>query len=81
MGEINKRVMEETHPILTQHIDLIVTSDELHTAFKLNGFQCIGEIIQFKAFEILEMPGFNVRLLMQLYSLLKYHNLEMLIKE
>lgn len=73
--------MEEVHPILAMKIQHIVASDDFIKACELNGFNKLADIIKLPAHQILNLPGFNVHMLMELYTILKGYKIENLLKD
>ena len=79
MGERN--AMNEEQPILQKPLEYFAASKEFVGMCNLNGFKTLGEILELDVHKMLTKPEFNVRLLMELYSILKTYRLEECIKE
>jgi hypothetical protein len=76
-----KKDMNKDHPIMLQPIEDVGASKEFVEMCNLNEFKTISAILKLQAHEMLKKPLFNVRLLMELYRILKSYNLEKNIKE
>lgn len=73
--------METSHPILTRKIEHIATSDEFLKVCKQNNLLSLEEILHHTTDELLKKPGFNMRMMMELITILKGNKLEYLLKE
>jgi hypothetical protein len=66
---------------LQKPIKSFASSEEFIAMCNLNGFDTLGDILELEVNEMLAKPEFNVRMLMELYSILKNYQLEKCIKE
>ena len=71
----------EEHPIFAKPIEFIATSEEFLLMCNQNNFKTIGQIIEWNVNELLQKPEFNLRMLIELNSILKSYNLDKYIKE
>jgi hypothetical protein len=73
--------MKEEHTLLHEPIELIATSDEFLEMCQLNNFKTLNEILELPVNEMLLKPKFGMRMLKELYSILKSNRLEKYLKE
>jgi hypothetical protein len=73
--------MNEELSILEKPIQTIATSKEFQEMCSLNGFKNLNGILEYQINYLLTIPGFNHRILKELYQILEVHKLTGKIKE
>ena len=73
--------MEAKHQILHIPIAKVATSEEFLAMCNQNDFKSLNDIIALTVNEMLAKPKFNMRMLKELYQILKGYQLEKFIKE
>jgi hypothetical protein len=73
--------MEAKQEILQKPISEVATSDEFLAMCNRNNFASLNEILGLTVNEMLVKPKFNMRMLKELYQILKSYHLEGAIKE
>ena len=77
---INQKTLEE-QPIITREIHDFELSVEFNSMCRVNTFQTFGDILIYGTSELLRKPGFNYRMLKELYALLKAMNKQHMLKD
>ena len=73
--------MDAKHQILHTPIAEVATSEEFLEMCNQNDFKSLDDIIALTVNEMLAKPKFNMRMLKELYQILKGYQLEKIIKE
>ncbi len=77
---INQKTLEQ-EPIITREIHDFEMSAEFESMCRKNTFQTFGDILIYDTSELLRKPGFNYRMLRELYSMLKEMNKQHMLKD
>ena len=68
--------MEDINSILDKPLDQFALSAEFLEMVRINNFKSLGEITQIPVHELLKLPYFGYRVLVELMTILKYYKLE-----
>lgn len=69
-------MMVEDHSILDKSLDQFALSAEFLEMVRINNFKNLGEITKVPVPELLKLPYFGYRVLVELMTILKYYKLE-----
>jgi hypothetical protein len=68
--------MVENHSILEKPLNHFALSDEFQEMVRINNFKNLGEITKIPVHELLKLPYFGYRVLVELMTILKFYKLE-----
>ncbi|MFT3738459.1 MAG: hypothetical protein QM786_06855 [Breznakibacter sp.] len=72
---------EEFHSILDKPLDQFALSAEFLEMVRINNFKNLGEITKIPVQELLKLPYFGYRVLVELMTILKYYKMESVLIE
>ena len=73
--------MVENQSILDEPLDKFVLSEEFQEMIRINNFNSLGEITKVPVHELLKLPYFRYRVLVELMTILKFYKLESVLIE
>lgn len=68
--------MVENHSILDEPLDKFALSAEFQEMVRINNFGSLGEITKIPIPDLLKLPYFGYRVLVELITILKFYKLE-----
>jgi hypothetical protein len=72
---------EEIYSILDKPLDQFALSAEFLEMVRINNFKNLGEITKIPVHELLKLPYFRYRVLVELMTILKFYKLESVLIE